>query len=166
MITSLEALADLLTEAVADASCVPNVFVTAGRPAAPSDEGRECQTVIYVFGSNVADLNQDDQNACVVRSRWAMQYEIWTCYPEGWEDQIGTAAAETAVQCLYELMALAWCALVEAKDSGDPFGDCEYVELQPLETQQRLGQAISALGGVVVPYECPVPEVVESPSSP
>lgn len=167
MMESLEVLRDLLEDAVAEADCVvSNVVVTAGRPAAPSDEGRECQTVIYVFGENVTDLNQTDQNSCIVRSRWAMQYEIQTCYPEEWQDPIATEDAEAAAVCLYELMGLVWCALVEAYDSGEPFGDCENVELAPLQIQPRSGGAVSALGGVTIPYNCPIPELDTSPSSP
>jgi len=167
MIGALETLADLLADAVTGAECeVNHVLVTAGRPAAPSAEDRKCQTAIYVFGSNMTDRNQDDSNACRVQSRWAMQYEIWACYPEDWDDPIATEDADAAAACLYELMDLVWCALVEAYDSGDPFGDCESVELAPLEIQFRSGGAVSALGGLTIPYDCPVPEPDTSPSSP
>lgn len=155
MIGSLEALRDLLAEAVAESDCiVSDVVVTAGRPAAPSEEGRQCQTVIYVWGDNATDLNQNIDDACAVRARWTMSYEIWTCYPEDWEDQIRSEAAEDAALCLYELMGLAWCALVAAYDSKIPFGGCEDVELQPLTTQNRSGGAVSALGGLTIPYHC------------
>lgn len=155
MRAALDSLAMLLADAIADADCeVADVIVTAGRPAAPSDEGRECQTVIYVFGGNVTDLNETDQDACIVRSRWSMQYEIQTCYPENWEDLVGTPEADTAADCLYELMRLAWCALVAAKDSGEPFGDACFIDLEPLEVQPRSGGAISALGGLTIPYDC------------
>ena len=156
MIESLEALRDLLADAVAEADCeVGRVVVTAGRPAAPSAEDEECRTAIFVFGSNVADLNQTDQNSCTVRSRWAMQYEIWTCYPEAWED-VDDEDHEAAAACLYELMSLAWCALIDAYDSGEPFGSCEDIELLPLEVQFRSGGAVSALGGLTIPYNCPI----------
>lgn len=164
MITQLEALRDLLEVAVAEATCeVGRVVITAGRPAAPSAEDEDCRTAIFVFGSNVTDLNQNDQNACEVRTRWAMQYEIWTCYPEDWDD-VPDADHEAPAECLTELMTLAWCALVDAKDSGDPFGECAFVELTPLEIQPRSGGAVSALGGVTVPFDCPLPET--SPTSP
>ena len=114
MITALEALRDLLADAVADAECVPDVILTAGRPAAPSDEGVECQTVIYVFGDSVTALDQIDPNTCMVRTRWAMEFEIWTCYPEDWHDQVNTEEAAAATACLYELITLSWCALVAA----------------------------------------------------
>lgn len=155
MRAELDALADLLAEAVADATCeVSDVIVTAGRPAAPSTEGRECQTVIYVFGDNVTDDNQTSlDDSCIVLSRWAMLFEIQTCYPEDWEDQIGTEDASTAADCLYELMRLAWCALVEAKDTNY-FCDCRDIELVPLQVQNRQGGSVSALGGVTIPYDC------------
>lgn len=154
MRAALDQLADVLRAAVAGATCeVSDVLVTAGRPASPSDEGRECQTVIYVFGEGVTDLNQNDQNACTVRSRWSMQFEIWTCYPEDWYDPIATTEAADAADCLYELMNLAWCALVDAKDDGT-FGDCDFVELSPLQVQARSGGAVSALGGLVSPCLC------------
>ena len=165
MIEQLETLQAIIEDAVADATCdVSGVIITAGRPAAPSEEGRDCQTVIYVWGSNVSDFNQVNPTSCVVRSRFAMSYEIQTCYPEGWEDQINTDGAATSAECLYELMRLVWCELVTAKDAGEFCPDCSAVELQPLETQPRSGGAVSALGGVVVPYTCPVVEA--SPSSP
>lgn len=154
MRAALDTLAEVLTDAVADAECADvEVIVTAGRPASPSDEGRECQTVIYVFGEGVTDLNQNNQDACVVRSRWSMQFEIWTCYPEDWYDPIATAEAEEAADCLYELMDLAWCGLVDAKDAKT-FGDCDFVELSPLQVESRSGGAVSALGGLVSPCPC------------
>jgi hypothetical protein len=163
MITQLEALQTLLEDAVADASCaVAGVVLTAGRPAAPSGEGQDCQTVIYLWGQRVADETQTSADACTVRSRWAMQYEIWTCYPESWDGSTDTEQA-TAAACLYELISLVWCALVEAKDTNY-FCDCKFVELEPLETQPRGGGAVSALGGVTLPYTCPPAE--SSPSSP
>ena len=156
MIVSLEALRDLLADAVADADCeVGRVVVTAGRPAAPSGEDEECRTAIFIFGDTVSDLNQSDEDSCLVRSRWAMQYEIWTCYSEAWED-VDDEDHEAAAACFYELMALAWCAVVEAYDSGEPFGSCENVELLPLQVQPRSGGAVSALGGVTIPYDCEV----------
>jgi hypothetical protein len=162
MIDQLALLRDLLEDAVADSDCVVNrVAITAGRPAAPSAEDADCRTAIFVFGAEASDLNQNDPSACIVDSRWAMQYEIWTCYPEAWGD-VGDEAHEAAAACLYELMRLAWCALVEAKDDGY-FCDCKFVELAPLIVQQRSGGAVSALGGVTLPYVCPVET---SPSSP
>lgn len=159
MIDQLEVLAGILEDATG-----ANVIVTAGRPAAPSYEGRECQTVVYVWGQVVADLNQDDPTACLVRSRFSMFYEIQTCYPEGWEDQVGSQAAEDAAVALYGLMASAWCGLVVAKDAGEFCDDCKFVELAPLEVQPRLGGAVSALGGVTIPYVCDPLE--DSPTSP
>lgn len=165
MISELRLLADLLEEAVADSECVVgDVIVTAGRPAAPSGEGQECQTRIYVFGAQVADENQAIPDACLVKSRWQMQYEIHSCYPEDWDDQTGSTNEAAAAACLYELMSLAWCALVEAKDTGY-FCDCTFLELSPLIVQPRSGGAVSALGGVTMPYVCPVP-AIESPTSP
>lgn len=164
MISQLQLLADLLEEATADRDYPPVVLVTAGRPPAPDLEGRECQTAIYVFGDEVADLNQDDENACMVLSRWRMGYEIWTCYPEDWDSQLGTDAAEDAAAELYGLMEAAWCALVNAKDD-DYFCACKYVELAPLIVQPRFGLAVSALGQVVLPYTCTA-TAEESPTSP
>lgn len=164
MLAELQALTDLLEDAVADSECVVgDVILTAGRPAAPSGEGQECQTRIYVFGGEIGDLNQTDQDQCLIRSRWQMQYEIWTCYPEDWDDQVGTDASETAAACLYEIMSLVWCALVEAKDTNY-FCECAFVELTPMIVQPRSGGAVSALGGVTLPYFCPVP--ADSPTSP
>ena len=165
MITQLENLAEVIEDAIADDYPDVPVLVTAGQPAAPSSEGVDCQTVVYVWGQVVADLNQTNQDSCVVRSRWTMFYQIQTCYPENWDDQIATTAASEAATRLYELMALVWCGLVEAKDAGLLCDNCKYVELAPLETQPRQGGAVSALGGVTIPYACPVPEV-ESPASP
>lgn len=163
MISQLETLRDVIEDAVADADCVVDRFaITAGRPAAPS--GEDC-TAIYVFGAGLQDLNQADENACIVRSRWVMQYEIHSCYPEDWDDQYTTEAEEAAATCLYELMSLVWCALVEAKDDGVFCDDCSFVEIDPLVVQPRSGGAVSALGGVTLPYVCPVPET-ESPASP
>lgn len=151
MITELQLLESIIEDAVTDSECVVDrVVLTAGRPAAPS--GEDC-TAIYVFGAEVADENQTDGDACTVKTRWAMQYEIWSCYPEDWEDQTGNE--EAAAACLYELMQLVWCALVEAKDD-DIFCECKFVELVPLVVQPRSGGAVSALGGVTLPYTCPV----------
>lgn len=153
MIEQLELLRDLLEEAVTDADCeVGQVTITAGRPAAPSSTEAECVTRIYVFGATLLDLNQTNQDSCTVRSRQTMFYEIWSCYPEDWDD-VPEADHETAAVCLYELMGRAWCKLVEAKDS-DYFCECAFVELQPLVVQDRSGGAVSALGGVSLPYEC------------
>lgn len=149
MIEQLEQLRDLIEEAVD----VP-VLISPGRPPAPSSIGVECQTVVYVFGDTMLDLNQANQNECVVRSRWSMAYEIWTCYPEDWAD-VGEAEHKEAADRLYGLMNDIWCALVTAKDEGDPW-DCSFVELNPLIVQQRLGTAVSALGGVTLPYHCTV----------
>lgn len=166
MLAELQALETLLEEAVADSDCVVgDVILTAGRPAAPSGESQECQTRIYVFGGEMGDFNQTNPDACNVRSRWLMQYEIWTCYPEDWDDQVGTSASEAAAACLYKLMSLVWCALVDAKDS-DYFCPCAFVELTPMIIQPRSGGAVSALGGVTLPYTCPVPDSPTSPVSP
>lgn len=164
MIDQLEDLADLLTVSIEDACPDVAVLVTAGQPAAPSGEG-DCQTVVYVWGQVVADLDQQTLDNCVVRSRFTMFYQIQTCYPENWEDPIGTAAASDAAARLYGLMSLVWCGLVAAKDAGDVCGaNCKYVELAPLEVQPRQGGAVSALGGVTIPYVCPLTE--DSPTSP
>lgn len=164
MIDQLQAFRTLLADAVADAAClVDRVTITAGRPAAPSGEGQECQTAIYVWGQGIADENQTNDESCVVSSRWEMAYEIWTCYPEDWED-VDDDAHFSAVSCLYDLMSLVWCAVVEAKDSGAFCDNCSYVELAPLEIGFRSGGAVSALGSVVLPFYCPTP--AESPSSP
>lgn len=162
MIDHLELLQAIIQDAIA-AEETNGVLVTAGRPAAPSEDDELCQTVVYVYADNISDEDQTVPDACVVRSRLAMLYEIWTCYPEGWEDQIGTTAAEDAATRLYTLMSLVWCALVEAKDAGEFCDDCRFVELTPLQVGQRLGGAVSAIGGVVISYACPVPD---SPSSP
>jgi hypothetical protein len=161
MLTQLQALETLLTDAVADATCeVSRIAITAGRPAAPS--GEDC-TAIYVFGNGVLDENQANPEACVVLSRFAIQYEIHSCYPEDWDDQYTTEAEALAAACLYELIELVWCALVDAKDTGY-FCDCKFVELEPMEVQPRSGGAVSALGGVRLPFSCPAHE--ESPTSP
>lgn len=164
MIDQLETLQLILEESLTEVGDDGvEVFITAGRPAAPSSEGRDCQTVVYVWGQVVTDFNQNNPVSCIVASRFAMSYEVHTCYPENWEDQIrGEAALESAV-FLYDLMTRVWCGLVQAKDTGEFCPDCRAVELQPLEVQPRLGGGVSALGGVVVPYTCPVED---SPASP
>lgn len=161
--TELQTLEEVLTDAVADSDCVVDrIAITAGRPAAPS--GENC-TAIYIFGNGVQDLNQDNEESCVVKSRWLMQYEIHSCYPEDWDDQYTTEAEEAAAACLYELMDLVWCALVSAKDAGEFCENCSFVQLDPLIVQPRQGGAVSAVGGVTLPYLCPA-VVEESPSSP
>jgi hypothetical protein len=164
MISELQGLQAVIEEAIEDSAFEVNgVLVTAGRPAAPSEDDAPCQTVVYVYGDNMTDEDQTVPDACIVRPRWAMLYEIWTCYPEGWEDQITTASAEDAAERLYGLMQVVWCAVMEARDNGTWCEDSCYVELVPLQVGQRSGQAVSAIGGVTIPYRCPVPE---SPSSP
>jgi hypothetical protein len=150
MIESLETLRDIIELAIEGAECeVDRVTITAGRPSAPV--GEDC-TAIYIFGDQAFDFNQNDQNACSVRGRWSMDYEIHTCYPEA-PDDVTDAQHLTAADCLYELMDLVWCAIVSAKDSGT-FGKCEFVELQPLDVQPRQGMSVSALGGVTIPLDC------------
>jgi hypothetical protein len=150
MIDSLDLLQDIIIEAVADAECeVDRITITAGRPPAPI--GDDC-TAIYIFGDRAFDLDQTNQNACVVKGRWAMDYEIHVCYEVSAEDETDEQHA-TGADCLYELMDLVWCALVAAKDTG-AFGDCNYVELDPLEVQPRQGGHVSALGGLTVPIAC------------
>ena len=161
MITQLENLADIIADAIGESA---EVLVTAGQPAAPSGDG-DCQTVVYVWGQQVFDLDQNLETSCVVRSRFTMFYQIQTCYPEGWEDLIHTEDASDAAARLYTLMSQVWCGLVDAKDGGYLCdADCKFVELAPLETQARQGGAISALGGVTIPYMCETAE--ESPASP
>lgn len=155
----LATLQDVIADSVMDAGCdVADVVVTAGRPAAPDNS---C-TIVYVWGGGVADDNQADPNACQVVSRWTMQYEIWTCYPEGWEDQVSTEDAAAVAECFTSLIEVVWCGLVEAHDDG-VFGGCDWTELAPLTVQPRSGGAISALGAVTVPYECIPPVVDTSP---
>jgi hypothetical protein len=150
MIDSLDLLQDIITEAVADAVCeVDRITITAGRPSAPI--GEDC-TAIYIFGDRAFDLDQTNQDACVVKGRWAMDYEIHVCYEVSAEDETAEQHA-TGADCLYELMDLVWCGLVAAKDGG-AFGDCNYVELDPLEVQPRQGGHVSALGGLTVPIAC------------
>lgn len=150
MIESLDLLAGIIETAVAEAECeVDRVTITAGRPAAPV--GEDC-TAIYIFGDRAFDLDQTNQNSCVVRGRWAMAYEIHTCYQVSAEDETD-AEHELSADCLYELMDLVWCALVSAKDTG-AFGDCAYVELDELVVQERRGGHVSALGGLTVPAAC------------
>lgn len=152
MIDLLEALRDIIATAVAGAECeVARVVVTAGRPSAPSSPN--CPAV-YVFADQVADRNQTDPNACAVASRFTMAYEIWTCYPVSSRGDETDAQHAVGAECLYELMELVWCALVAAKDSGEPFGACEFVELGLLDVQPRSGGSVSALGVVTVPLSC------------
>lgn len=150
IISQLQLLQDLIEDATADVG-VDRIAITAGRPAAPS--GEDC-TAIYIFVDNLTDENQADPNACEVRSRLAMQFEIWVCYPEDWDD-VDTLAHLEAAERLYEIAGLIWCALVDAKDTCEPFGDCtEFLELTPLQAQPRLGQMVSMLGGLTVAYDC------------
>lgn len=160
MISDLQTLEAVIADAVANSDCVVDrIAITAGRPAAPS--GENC-TAIYIFGIGVEDLNQDDPDSCIVDSRWVMGYEIHSCYPEDWDDQYTSEAEAAAAGCLYELMKLVWCALVEAKDR-DEFCECKFVQLDQMVVQPRQGGAISALGGVTIPYTCPVETSPDSP---
>lgn len=150
MIESLDTLQAIIETAVEDATCeVDRVTITAGRPNAPIS----CKlTAIYLWVDQVADINQTDPNSCAVTSRLTMNYEINTCYIVTKGDESDDQHA-VAADCLHELMGLVWCALVAAKDTG-AFGACEWVELQPLNTQPRQGTNVSALGGVTIPYDC------------
>lgn len=150
MIEYLEALQDIIEDAVEDATCeVDRVTITAGQPPAPI--GQDC-TAIYLWADQVVDLNQNTPNECQVKSRLTMNYQIHTCYIETKNDPTD-AQHLVAASCLYELMNLAWCALVTAKDSK-AFGSCEWVELNPLDIQPRQGTNVSALGGVTIPLDC------------
>jgi hypothetical protein len=150
MIESLQALQAIIEDAVEGATCeVDRVTITAGQPSAPI--GAAC-TAIYLWVDQVVDLDQNNRDACAVKSRLTMNYQIHTCYIATKGDETDEQHA-VAADCLHELMGLVWCALVAAKDTG-AFGSCEWVELNPLDIQPRQGTDVSALGGVTIPFDC------------
>lgn len=120
-----------------------SVAVTAGRPPAPEGEG-EC-LVVNVFAVRIFDDNQLAENECFIRGRLTVAWEAWSCYNEPEE-------ADDAAR-LYDLAAAVWCALVQAVDAKH-FGECEHVILEPAVVQPRLGQSVSMLGTLTVPYDC------------
>lgn len=150
MIELAEALLDDLLASVEGECEIARSAVTAGSPAAPNGECR----ALWVWIDQISDGAQFE-TGCVVRSALAVNYRFDVCYTES--ERGPTDAQHLAVaECLYGLVAAAWCGLVALKDSGllMGLGDCDRAALAPLVVGSREGGYVSAGGSVIVDFDC------------
>ena len=159
--THLAVIAQQISDDLGDhtfgASCgVPDVVITAGRPAAPLNS---C-TRVYVWLDSVYDAGEQSTFGatsgpdCVSRRVAVFGVEIGICLSDPGDEGLAWIATSLfEAECLNDLTDVVWCGLAEAAQAGE-FGDCQGVTVGTFNVQPRAGQWVSMLGSITLDAGC------------